>query len=68
MSEQKHDGWKSRKAQLTMAALAGEFAASCIMVAFGKMTAAEWSSFQQVIVPLLLGLYAGANVAEKLRR
>lgn len=64
--EKSHDGWASRKAQLTLGCVTVPFiTASVAWLALGKMDAAQWTSFVQTLLPLALGLFAAGNVAEK---
>lgn len=62
----KHDGWQSRKAQLTLGCVAVPFLVSSVAwLALGKMDAAQWTSFVQTLLPVALGIFAAGNVAEK---
>ena len=59
--------WKSRKAQMAIVSLAVPWVFATIGWLFmGKMEAAQWVSFCQWTIPLVLLVYSGANVAEKL--
>lgn len=59
------DGWKSRK--LAMAAGFGGVGLAVMAIGFfiDKLTGPEMSTFLIAYVPLVVGLYAGANVMEK---
>lgn len=61
-----HGDWASRKAMMTLGSLVAPFlAASTGWLVLGKMTADQWMAFCQWEIPIVLLVYAGANVAEK---
>lgn len=62
-----HGDWKSRKAKLTVISLAVPWMTATVgWLALGKMDAGAWVSFNQWVIPLVLAVYSGANVLEKI--
>lgn len=62
----KHDGWQSRKVQLTIATMAIiETISTAAWLVLDKLESAQWVSLNQWLVPLLMGVYSVANVMEK---
>lgn len=47
--------------RIALGAIIGPFAVSTIMVFAGKMTAAEWISFNQFLIPIVTGISLGAS-------
>ncbi len=61
-----HDGWKSRKFVTAIGCLTVvESVASVAWLALNKMTAAEWVSLNQWLLPFILGLLFLTSAAEK---
>ena len=59
--------WRSRKAKMAVASLAIPWVFATLgWLVLGKMEAAQWVSFCQWTIPLVLLVYSGANVAEKI--
>lgn len=63
-----HDGWRSRKVWLASGSLVTLWTTATLgWLALDKMDAAQWTAFCQWVVPMILAVYSGANVVEKLQ-
>lgn len=54
-----------RKATLAVAAFGAPFLVASVALFAGYATFDQWSGFVSVQAPLVLGMYSGANVANK---
>lgn len=59
------DGVKSRKFILTLVSLTVSWSTATLAMFLDKMDSGTWVNFNQFVIPLILGVYSAANVAEK---
>lgn len=64
-TKNKHDGVRSRKFLTTIVTLTVTWLTATVGWMSGKMDAHTWVSFNQFVIPLVLGVYSAANVMEK---
>lgn len=56
-----------RKALLSAFSVAAPFAVASAAMFTGHMSAEQWIAFTQIHIPLVAGLYLGANVTQKIK-
>lgn len=61
----RHDGYKSRKFWATVGGVIMIEAIASSALFWGTLTPTEWTSLNQWMFPLALGIFSGANVVEK---